>query len=34
MFEPLVTADPKGNPLPMLAVRVPSVANRGIAATA
>ncbi len=30
MFEPLVTADPKGNPLPMLAVRVPSVANHGI----
>ena len=30
MFEPLVTADPKGNPLPMLAVRVPSLANHGI----
>ena len=30
MFEPLITADPKGNPLPMLAVRVPSLANHGI----
>jgi peptide/nickel transport system substrate-binding protein len=30
MFEPLVTADPQGNPLPMLAVRVPSTANHGI----
>ncbi len=30
MFEPLVTADPKGNPLPMLAVQVPTQANGGI----
>ncbi len=32
MFEPLLTADPKGNPLPMLAATVPTVANRGISA--
>ncbi len=32
MFEPLLTADPKGNPLPMLAAAVPTVANRGISA--
>jgi peptide/nickel transport system substrate-binding protein len=30
MFEPLLTADPKGNPLPMLAATVPTLANRGI----
>ncbi|MGA8099635.1 MAG: peptide ABC transporter substrate-binding protein [Candidatus Cybelea sp.] len=30
MFEPLVTADPKGNPLPMLAAQVPTQANGGI----
>lgn len=30
MFEPLVTADPKGNPLPMLAVQVPTTENGGI----
>ena len=30
MFEPLLTADPKGNPLPMLAAQVPTQANRGI----
>jgi peptide/nickel transport system substrate-binding protein len=30
MFEPLLTADPKGNPLPMLASEVPTLANRGI----
>ena len=32
MFAPLLTADPKGNPLPMLATRVPTLANRGISA--
>jgi len=32
MFEPLLTADPKGNPLPMLATQVPSIENRGISA--
>jgi len=30
MFEPLLTADPHGNPLPMLATRVPTTANGGI----
>ncbi len=30
MFEPLLTADPKGNPLPMLASAVPTPANRGV----
>jgi peptide/nickel transport system substrate-binding protein len=30
MFEPLLTADPKGNPLPMLAAQVPTIANGGI----
>jgi len=30
MFEPLLTADPKGNPLPMLASQVPTQANGGI----
>ncbi|HVR45111.1 MAG TPA: peptide ABC transporter substrate-binding protein [Candidatus Binatia bacterium] len=30
MFEPLLTADPKGNPLPMLAVQVPTLENGGI----
>jgi peptide/nickel transport system substrate-binding protein len=32
MFEPLLTADAKGNPLPMLAVRVPTLENRDISA--
>lgn len=32
MFEPLVTADPKGNPLPMLATRVPTLENHDISA--
>jgi peptide/nickel transport system substrate-binding protein len=32
MFEPLLTADPKGNPLPMLAVTVPTTTNGGISA--
>lgn len=30
MFEPLLTADPHGNPLPMLAQRVPTTGNGGI----
>ena len=30
MFEPLLTADRNGNPLPMLASRVPTTANGGI----
>ncbi len=30
MFEPLVTADAKGNPLPMLATQVPTLDNGGI----
>ncbi|MGA8535259.1 MAG: peptide ABC transporter substrate-binding protein [Candidatus Tumulicola sp.] len=30
MFEPLLTADPRGNPLPMLATRVPTTANGGV----
>ena len=30
MFEPLVSADPHGNPVPMLAVSVPTIANGGI----
>ncbi len=30
MFEPLLTADPKGNPLPMLATRVPTLENHDI----
>lgn len=30
MFEPLLTADPKGNPLPMLATQVPTLENGGI----
>jgi peptide/nickel transport system substrate-binding protein len=30
MFEPLLTADAKGNPLPMLAASVPTPANGGI----
>ncbi len=30
MFEPLLTADPKGNPLPMLAAEVPTLENGGI----
>jgi peptide/nickel transport system substrate-binding protein len=32
MFDPLLTADPKGNPLPMLAAQVPTQANGGISA--
>jgi peptide/nickel transport system substrate-binding protein len=32
MFEPLLTADPKGNALPMLAAQVPTLENGGIAA--
>jgi len=32
MFEPLLTADPRGNPLPMLALRVPTQANGAISA--
>ena len=32
MFEPLLTADPKGNPLPMLAALVPTTQNGGISA--
>ncbi|HEV3155011.1 MAG TPA: peptide ABC transporter substrate-binding protein [Candidatus Baltobacteraceae bacterium] len=30
MFEPLLTSDPKGNPLPMLATQVPTPENGGI----
>ena len=30
MFEPLLSADAKGNPVPMLAVDVPTVENGGI----
>ncbi|MGR4064043.1 MAG: ABC transporter substrate-binding protein [Vulcanimicrobiaceae bacterium] len=30
MFEPLLSADPKGNPVPMLATQVPSLENGGI----
>lgn len=30
MFEPLVHADPKGNPVPMLAASVPTASNGGI----
>ena len=30
MFEPLLTADAKGNPLPMLAAQVPTLENQGI----
>ena len=30
MFEPLLTADPKGNPVPMLATQVPTLENGGI----
>ncbi len=32
MFEPLLTRGSKGNPLPMLACDVPTLANRGISA--
>jgi peptide/nickel transport system substrate-binding protein len=32
MFEPLVSADPRGNPVPMLAATVPTSANHGISA--
>jgi peptide/nickel transport system substrate-binding protein len=32
MFEPLLTADAKGNPLPMLAAQVPTTENGGISA--
>lgn len=30
MFEPLLSADPKGDPVPMLAAEVPTLANGGI----
>jgi peptide/nickel transport system substrate-binding protein len=30
MFEPLLTADPKGNPVPMLAAQVPTLTNGGV----
>ena len=30
MFEPLLSADPQGNPVPMLAAQVPSIGNGGI----
>lgn len=30
MFEPLLSADPRGNPVPMLAAVVPTQANRGV----
>jgi peptide/nickel transport system substrate-binding protein len=30
MFEPLLSADPKGNPVPMLATQVPTLENGGI----
>jgi peptide/nickel transport system substrate-binding protein len=30
MFEPLLSADPRGNPVPMLAAQVPTTANGGI----
>lgn len=30
MFEPLLSADPHGNPVPMLATQVPTIANGGI----
>ncbi|HEY8314980.1 MAG TPA: peptide ABC transporter substrate-binding protein [Candidatus Baltobacteraceae bacterium] len=30
MFEPLLSADPRGNPVPMLAAQVPSRANGGV----
>ena len=32
MFEPLLTADDKGNPLPMLATDVPTLENGGVSA--
>jgi peptide/nickel transport system substrate-binding protein len=32
MFEPLLSADPKGNPVPMLAETVPTQANGGVSA--
>jgi peptide/nickel transport system substrate-binding protein len=32
MFEPLLTADPKGNPQPMLASEVPTPENKGVSA--
>lgn len=32
MFEPLLSADPRGNPVPMLATQVPTGANGGISA--
>ncbi|HEX3370787.1 MAG TPA: peptide ABC transporter substrate-binding protein [Candidatus Cybelea sp.] len=32
MFEPLLTADDKGNPQPMLAAEVPTLENRGVSA--
>ncbi|HEU5479199.1 MAG TPA: hypothetical protein VFU90_05165, partial [Candidatus Tumulicola sp.] len=30
MFEPLLSADPRGNPVPMLATEVPTTGNGGI----
>jgi peptide/nickel transport system substrate-binding protein len=30
MFEPLLSADPKGNPVPMLATEVPTIENGGV----
>jgi ABC-type transport system substrate-binding protein len=30
MFEPLLSADPRGNPVPMLAATVPTLENGGI----
>src|ERR1700729_1165931 len=32
MFEPLLAADPRGNPVPMLAATVPTQANGGVSA--
>ena len=32
MFEPLLSADPRGNPVPMLAAAVPTQANGGVSA--
>ena len=32
LFEPLVSADPRGNPVPMLAAIVPAQSNGGISA--
>ncbi len=32
LFEPLISADPHGNPVPMLAAAIPTVHNKGISA--